>query len=291
MRTLNILILALLFSISLAKAQEDKISYQSMDWMPNGDQIVFSAIKVKEDWSDYASDNWRLYMYDLTAKELTVLGNSILYFSISPDGNRIAYDRNTPSGKDIFVMHLDSGTSETVVASPAKDAGPSWSPDGTHLVFYSDRDGNEALYTAEVESGEITPLSSGDAGNSYNPQWDPNSDLIVYYLEKGDSKDQIYLTDSRGSFQKNLTEDDHHNIFPSWTPDGRIVYIRDKGEMMIMNADGTGKKTLSDDHVAGLIRVDRKGKKALITDGNSNLLILHLDTLVSELVIDMDTID
>ena len=277
-----------MLSSLIVNGQEDKISYQSIDWMPSSNQIVFTAIKVKTDWSDYSPDNWHLYRYDLESRELTDLGNSIIYFSISTDGKQIVYDKNSESGKDIFILNLETGKSQALVASPTKDAGPSWSGDGKNIVFYSDRDGNEELYKMELQSGQISQLTFRDEYGSYNPQWSPDSNLIVYYLEKGDSKDQIYLTDSAGTVQQNLTNDNHHNIFPSWTPDGRILYIRDKGEIMIMNSDGTGKEPLLVDQKAGLIKMDKTGKKALMTDGKSNLHILYLDDLSSEIVINID---
>ncbi|MDX1409226.1 MAG: DPP IV N-terminal domain-containing protein, partial [Saprospiraceae bacterium] len=217
------------------------------------------------------------------------LSDAVLYFSVSGDGRTLAHDRHTAAGKDIFVLDLETGRSRSVIVNPGKDAGPSWSPDGTRLVFYSDRDGNEELFVAELESGQVRQITTRDEYSSYNPVWSPDADLIVYYLEKGDSKDQIYLTDAQGSFHTNLTNDDHHNIFPSWTPDGRILYTRDRGQIMVMDADGTNKTPLAPDHIAGLIRMDPTGTKALVSDGESNLHILHLDDLSLKRVVSRDT--
>jgi len=103
-------------------------------------------------------------------------------------------------------------------------------------------------------------------------------------LEKGDSKDQIYLTDSEGSFHKNLTNDNHHNIYPSWTHDGRIIYTRDKGELMVMNSDGTGKEQFLDIPV-GQVRMSPNGRFLLVSKNDGNLYTIDLSNNNEKLVI------
>jgi Tol biopolymer transport system component len=279
-----------LVDISALYGQDYRITYQSMEWRPNNYQIAFTAIKVKKDWSDYSPEKWHLYLYDLKSKKLFILENSCIYFSFSPSGKQIVYDKDGESGKAIFILDLETCESELLVSNPGKDAGPDWSSDGNGIIFYSDRDGNEELYYLERSSHKITQLTQRESCKSYNPKWSPDYNLIAYYLEKGDAKDQIYLTDSMGSFQKNLTNDDHHNIYPSWTPNGKILYIRDEGEVMIINPDGSDKKRLWDGP-AGLVRMDSSGKKLLLTKNDGNIYIVNLMEDTIELIIDKEIFD
>ena len=272
---ITVFLIAFVIIQNNAQEKEYKIAYQSIAWSPNGKQIFFTAIKVKPDWSDYSPDKWKLYMYNLNHRKLTEMGFSAIYFSFSPDGKTIAFDKNTSNNKGIFQRDLKFGEETTLVSDKSKDAGPSWSPDGKLIVFYSNRSGHEELYTLKINTKEINQITNSESYKCYNPIWSPNSNLIVYYLEKGDSKDQIWLTDSKGSFQKNLTNDDHHNIYPSWTPDGRILYVRDKGEVMVMNEDGSNKKMIIEGK-GGLVRMDATGKKLLLTKGDGNLYVFYL---------------
>ena len=265
-----------------AYPQKTRVVFQDIEWSPTGDFIAFSAIKVKPDWSDYSKDGWRIYTYNPKSNVLTSLCNACVYFSVLTDGHQIVYDKVNESGKDIYIMDMLTGTGQRVLANKGKNAGPSWSPDGSHFVFYSDEEGNEELFTFGLKSGEKKQITKRTDGKSYNPVWSPFSNQIVYYLEKGDNKDQIYLTDMDGSFQRNLTNDDHHNIFPSWTPDGRIIYVRDKGEVMIMNVDGTNKERILGKS-GGLAVLSPDGKKLLfVADDASGLSILDLDSKKEE---------
>lgn len=277
--------------VTTSIAQEYKIVFQDIDWSPSDDFIAFTAIKVKSDWSDYSADKWQLFTYDLKTRKIKSICSKCVYFSISSNGEQIAYDKVLDRGKDIYKVDLKSGITEPVIENPGKDAGPSWSTDNQHLVFYSDKDGNEELFTVNLITGERKQLTHRKDQKSYNPVWSPVSDQIVYFLEKGDNKDQIYLTDKNGLLNNNLTDDDHHNVFPSWSPDGKIIYVRDKGEVMIMNADGTQKETLLEKS-GGLAAMSPEGTRLLfVSEDRAGLSILDMKTKIIERLITSADLD
>ena len=76
--------------------------------------------------------------------------------SLSPDDRFIAYDAPAGPGEfahDIFVLAAD-GSRETVVArSRAEDREPVWSPDGSQILFRSNRTGSMALWTVHIDAG------------------------------------------------------------------------------------------------------------------------------------------
>ncbi|MEQ8906854.1 hypothetical protein [Ekhidna sp.] len=265
--------LFILFSSHLVVSQEYKIVFQDLEWTPDGETIAFTAIRVKSDWSDYSSDKWGLYMYSLKSKSLIQIDSGTLYFDISPNGDRIVYDKRDGKNSNLYLWDVRSKVSNALVTSEYKDSGPSWSPDGKSIVFYNDKEGKEDLYVLVISSGAIRNITRDIDAKCYNPEWSPGSDFIVYYHERGDNMDQIYLTDREGSFHRNLTNDTNHNIFPTWSADGRIVYVRNEGEVMSIKPDGSEKVQIMNKS-GGLVSPSPNGKKLLFVSVDSQGLSL-----------------
>lgn len=78
--------------------------------------------------------------------------------SLSPDGRFIVYD--IPSADDlpahdIFLLATDGSGETTLVQNPANDHSPMWSPDGSQVVFLSDRTGGtESLWSVPVNGAK-----------------------------------------------------------------------------------------------------------------------------------------
>lgn len=73
--------------------------------------------------------------------------------SLSSDGERVVYDapqRPSEDARDIFIVRADGSNNETLVAHPARDAAPVWTPDGRSVLFASDRSGTMDLWSVAV---------------------------------------------------------------------------------------------------------------------------------------------
>ena len=69
--------------------------------------------------------------------------------SWAPDGqrNRVRARHRDGNGFDIFVMNIDGSNLRQLTTNPAQDGTPTWSPDGNTILFRSDRDGNNEVYS------------------------------------------------------------------------------------------------------------------------------------------------
>ena len=155
-------------------------------------------------------------------------------------------------------MNVDGSAQTRLTTTPGALADPSWSPDGTKMVF--ERDGS--IYVLDLVGGagqpDLTP-----AGGGYDPSFSADGQKIVFFSAR-DGNYEIYVMNADGSAQTNLTNffgpctpgvfcgnslgDD---VDPSWSPDGsRIAFktFRDgNGEIYLMRADGTGLTRLTND--------------------------------------------
>ena len=82
-------------------------------------------------------------------------GPDKLFFS--PDGKYIAYDlpaNDAVAQRDVFVIAVDGGSETKVVVDAASDVIMGWSPDGSQLLFASDRTGSNALWALPMAAGK-----------------------------------------------------------------------------------------------------------------------------------------
>ena len=53
------------------------------------------------------------------------------------------------------VENADGSEVVNLSNNPASDWDPAWSPDGTRIAYSSSRDGNDEIYVANLQSGEV----------------------------------------------------------------------------------------------------------------------------------------
>lgn len=79
----------------------------------------------------------------------------------SPDGRTIAASRWSEGGfLDLVLVELDSGSIAPLLQDRAKDVEPSWLPDGSAIVFRSDRDGVSNLYLLRLLDRQLLRLTN-----------------------------------------------------------------------------------------------------------------------------------
>ena len=89
----------------------------------------------------------------------------------SPDGKRIAFSNAASNGdQEIFVKSLVDGSVKRLTYATGADLWPNWSPDGSKIVFGSNRNGHLQIWSVSATGGSATRLSH----NSYDertPVW------------------------------------------------------------------------------------------------------------------------
>lgn len=73
----------------------------------------------------------------------------------SPDGDRIALAVESPEGtgdRDVYLYEVASGEITPLLAGPASDDAPSWSPDGRWLTYSHAIDGPPQLWAVELDN-------------------------------------------------------------------------------------------------------------------------------------------
>src|SRR3546814_17643505 len=80
---------------------------------------------------------------------------------------------------DIYRVSASGGRPQRLTTSPGIDTGGSYSPDGSRIVFESDRSGGQQLYVMDANDGNQRRLSFG-GGPTATPVGTPRGDLIAF---------------------------------------------------------------------------------------------------------------
>jgi TolB protein len=94
-------------------------------------------------------------------------GNGLIAFTATQNGNR-----------DIAVLE-PCGAVRTLIAGPAAELKPAWSPDGRELAFMSNRDGNFDIYVMNANGGDVRRLTDPPGIDSV-PSWSPRGERIAF---------------------------------------------------------------------------------------------------------------
>ncbi len=141
----------------------------------------------------------------------------------SPDGKKIAFASNRNGFWDLYTMDMSSGEVTQLTDTPAYEAAPSWSPDGTFLAYEAYLDDNLEVVVGPADNptkGAVRLTAS--PATDHSPSWSPGGRQIVF-ISNGD----VILADldrtDEGRF-KNLSGTDlASESHPLWSPDGKHI--------------------------------------------------------------------
>ena len=210
------------------------------------------------------SDNSKSVMARVTITAVAAAGQ-IAFYSPSDNGGV----------GDIYVMNADGSGQVNLTNNPAEDDGPVWSPDGTKILFHTNRDGNPEVYVMNADGSGQMNLTNNPALD-YPAGWSPDGSKILFETNR-DGNYEIYVMNADGSGQVNLTNNPASDADPAWSPDGSKIAFnssRDGNvEVYVLNADGSGLRNLTNNPAGDL-------RPAWSPDGSKIAFLRNLDIYV-----------
>jgi len=94
---------------------------------------------------------------------------------VSPDGRTILFDLVG----DLYTIPITGGKATRLTRGMAFDGQPRYSPDGKTILFVSDRNGSENLWTMAADGTNPRPLTSGGSAQYVSPEWTPDGSYVV----------------------------------------------------------------------------------------------------------------
>jgi Tol biopolymer transport system component len=161
--------------------------------------------------------------------EFTTDEGTWISLDISPDGRTIVFELLG----DLYTLPIEGGEAARVTSGQAYDMQPRYSPDGTTLVFVSDRSGSENLWISDADGSDPRALTTSERESYMSPVWTPDGDYVIagkgsqlwLYHKDGGSGVQVTGHRSDGA----ATPPSH--LGPAFAPDPRYLWVNLRGDL------------------------------------------------------------
>jgi TolB protein len=207
-------------------------------WSPDSRRVAFSS---------RASGAPAIWIINVDGTRLRRLLTDAFHPAWGPGGRRIAFNTATLDTDigSIVVVRPD-GRGERVAAvqrTPVAYEMPTWSPKGERLAFVAEAapdtlgGGPRSLAVVDKLGGKVRQLSRARVNE---PDWSPDGKRVAFtFGTPGGSS--IRVLDLRKARTRAL----HAGSHPRWSPDSRRIVFADRGEIYVMNADGSGVRQVT----------------------------------------------
>jgi dipeptidyl aminopeptidase/acylaminoacyl peptidase len=248
-------------------------------WSPDGQFIYFLApdpvpdeIKIRKEMQDdifgFEKDFqqqhlWRINTGDREEMRITEGDYSVLSFSVSRDGNRIAYLRASSPVRDdkdvreVWVMDQDGKNNKQITKNRIPESNPILSPDNSHILFIADANDsfdryyNGNLFVATIETGIIEMHLMDLPYEVESADWSSDGKSIFFVANMG-VHSELFRYDLNTGREEQLTNGKH--TIRSWSYCSslslHLLHIEDC-------QNGGDVYILRDGERAGLVRVTR----------------------------------
>ena len=288
MRRARCSVLWVLFVIPILGCGEDPISqsYTTPDEiLPFSGQIAFSSNKDGDS---------EIYLMNVDGTSLVQLteNEGVDYLpSWSPDGRKLAFVSDRTGETEIYVMAIDgSGLIVQLADGSGYYENPVWSPDGQKIAFDSWSDGDSEIFVMNPDGTNLVQLTDNDILDSVY-SWSPDSQKLAFFrslksILNPDSEifvspdSEIFVMNADGGNAVQLTDNDTHDLYPAWSPDGRTIAFTSvlgvkigtdfDSNIYLMNADGSDVRQLTYDNVSAGASWSPDGQFIAFTFGSRN---------------------
>jgi dipeptidyl aminopeptidase/acylaminoacyl peptidase len=184
----------------------DGVHYEhSIDWSARGDELLFLTNRDADDDIFFNYDVYVMKVSDKSVRRLTATESNEYRPRWSPDGRLIAFqatkrgltDRETTmEDTHLWVMNADGTNRREIGTVDNRQGAPSWSADGTELLFTVQERGNVRLYRAALSCSaglqackpEPVITDHGTVG-----AFSTAKDVLAYTYTSASDQSQLYV--------------------------------------------------------------------------------------------------
>ncbi|MDP6455627.1 MAG: FG-GAP-like repeat-containing protein, partial [SAR202 cluster bacterium] len=237
------------------------------DWSADGSKIIYSSQR---------QGNWDVFSMNSDGTAKTRLTQDVdfdLYPHWRPvkqpdltePKQRIIIQSDRSGDEEVYEIDLQGNVLRRLTDSPGADGSPMYSPDGSRIAFYSDRNGpDREIFVMNRDLSGLRQLTFNDV-DDVSPTWCGN-DRIAYMFDYN----QIHIMNADGSDTRLLIS----GQAPSCASDGAALLVNQSGNIVTVDPATGVATTLG----SGGAAVWSPGGKQIAYDDGKNLFVMDLAT-------------
>ncbi|MDX1481875.1 MAG: winged helix-turn-helix domain-containing protein, partial [Woeseiaceae bacterium] len=157
------------------------------------------------------------------SRRLPIDASGIVNPAVAEDGSRLVFE---VVDRAVSLHRIDlrvGGQSAELLSFNADLLHPDVAPDGSSLVFSSNRSGHYEIWTSDDAGRDLRRLTDLAGGFTAHPRYSPDGTRIAFDARPG-SHARIFVMPAAGVEPRALTPDGVDAYAPTWSPDGSALY-------------------------------------------------------------------
>lgn len=217
--------------VRLTKTQYDE---KTPSWSSDGSKIVYATSDGNLNLIDIKSNN---------SEQIAVSDNKTPKVTpcFSPDNNEIAFAQFRPPEEgddtDLLIFNLETKEIRRVLNQYAIQMWPSWSPDGSRIVYANNHCSGECgrliqeLWVADPRGGFARQILMTNS-LCQQASWSHDGKRIAFSSDKSGNFD-VWVVNIEDWKVEQITDDPGLDVSPSWSGDGkRLAFVSTRSGIM-----------------------------------------------------------
>ena len=184
-------------------------------------KFLFSLIALAIFLPTHAQDKKGLPLEATRSIDINTDQGTWMSLDVHPDGSKLLFDLLG----DIYELPIQGGKASRITEGLAFYSHPKYSPDGSSILFLSDRSGGNNAWIIDRNKEDTLQLTKGSTFKMQSADWSPDGNYVV--VSKGTRNFKLHLYHKEGGKGTQLISEPENlkTSEPTFSADGRHIWF------------------------------------------------------------------